>query len=321
MPGSKTVKNQLFDQHILSIEEESSNTITFIGHIQADLKQADLETLKGRDEWRISRITISGTSTITEWADGGKFTQIWDNREDIFDSVNPPFFNQISTDFDGINDFVNLQDTQQFDNSDAFAISMWVKPQNVSAQRTLFAKSTADSNVHGYNFMHNSSGQLSAQLRTTGGQLRSHTFTTLVLVPNIWQHVVFTYNGSQNINGLKAYLDTVVGSTPSSGAITNTWLFGQDTTIGNRGGNAQHFSGRIDEVYVYEADITPTEITEEFHSGNPENPITHSSFISMVSQYRMGDNDTFPIITDNIGTADGTMTNMTAEDFVNDAPA
>jgi hypothetical protein len=34
----------------------------------------------------------------------------------------------------------------------------------------------------------------------------------------------------------------------------------------------------------------------------------------------MGDDDTLPTLTDNIGTLDFTMTNMTAGDIVNDTP-
>ena len=36
--------------------------------------------------------------------------------------------------------------------------------------------------------------------------------------------------------------------------------------------------------------------------------------------YRMGDSDTFPTITDQVGSADQTMTNMASSNFVTDTP-
>lgn len=319
MSGSKTVIGRLFDQHILSITETFSNVVTFVGHIQSDLKLADLDTLKGRDEWRIERITISGDDLISEFADGGKFTQIWDNREAIFESIIGPYTNAFSTVFDGINDYVDLQDTHQYDNATAFSVGIWVKPQNTSVQRSMFSKAQGTGSVFGYNFMHNSSGVLFVQLRATS-QLRQHTFTGSTLTSSVWQLVVFTYAGSQNINGLRAYIDAVIGTTPASGGITNTWLFGQSTSIGARDGNTQFFAGNIDEVTVWTKALTQAEITELYNSGVPTDPALHSASGSLASHYRMGDGDSFPTIVDNKGSDNGTMINMDAGDFENDVP-
>ena len=321
MSGSKTVKNQLFDQHILSIEEDFSNTISFIGHIKSDLKQGDLSTLKGRDEWRIARVTTNSGQIITEWADGGKFTQVWDNRESIFENIIGPFANTTSTLFDGINDYVDLQDTHQYDNATAFSIGLWVKPQNTSVQRSMFSKAQSTGSILGYNFMHDSSGRLFVQLRATS-QLGQHTFTTSTLTSGVFQFVFFTYSGGQNMNGLRAYINAVVGTIPTSFTITNTWLFGQSTSIGARDGNTQFFSGNLDEVTVWTKSFTQAEVTELYNNGVPTDPSLHSAAGggALVSHYRMGDGDSFPTIVDNKGSANGTMVNMGSEDFVTDVP-
>ena len=33
--------------------------------------------------WRIQRITVTGSNTVIEFANGGEFNQIWDNRASL----------------------------------------------------------------------------------------------------------------------------------------------------------------------------------------------------------------------------------------------
>lgn len=45
--------------------------------------EAPAGTLTSAAAWRVKRITVTGNVTQTQWADGGKFTQIADNRASL----------------------------------------------------------------------------------------------------------------------------------------------------------------------------------------------------------------------------------------------
>lgn len=278
-------------------------------------------TLTSDSSWFIYADDVVGDSTVRQFAQINNvpvvgFSHSWDNRTNLFPEA-PAATSTTSTDFDGINDYCNGGDIHQYDAADAFTINLWIKPQNTAAQRALFSKTTNDISVFGYVLYHNSSGQLFLQMRASGTN-RQYTFTSSTLTPNIWQMVTLTYDGSQNINGARVYINSLVGATPSSGGL-NGWLTGQDFTLGSRNAGFE-FSGRIDQVTIFDKALDSSEIIELYNSGELFNPTTHSANANLQSWYRMGDDDTFPIISDNVGSDDLTMTNMTSDDFVEDAP-
>ena len=227
------------------------------------------------------------------------------------------FTNALSTSFDAIDESLNGGDIHQYDASDAFSIAVWVKPQNVAAQRTIFSKATNDANVWGYILSHTNTGAIFLQMRASG-TLRQHIFTS-TLTAAVWQLLVFTYEGAANISGAKAYLNAVVGNTPVSGTL-NGYLSGQDFTVGARN-TVLRYSGLMDEMSVWDKALTQAEITELYNSGVPYDISQHSAAeTNLQSWYRMGDNDTHPTILDNINTADLTMVNMDSGNFVADVP-
>jgi hypothetical protein len=56
--------------------DEASTTVTYIG-------EAALSSGLSSAVWRIKRLTVSGTVTITEWAGTGVFNQIWNDRTSL----------------------------------------------------------------------------------------------------------------------------------------------------------------------------------------------------------------------------------------------
>jgi hypothetical protein len=232
-------------------------------------------------------------------------------------SIGNGYTNDLSTSFDGVNDYVDFGDTHQYDTSDAFSVSLWAKVQNTAAQRVFFSKSTNDSNVWGYNLQHTSAGKLFIHMRSDG-KLRSHTFTSTIPI-NTWMHLVLTYAGGANINGARVYLDSVVEDTPPSGNLAPSWLSGQSFYVARRS-TSFHLNGNVDEMTVWDKALTSLEVAELYNMGIPTDPTEHSAASNLQSHYRMGDGDTFPTITDQQGTADGTMTNMDSGDFENVVP-
>lgn len=57
--------------------DEASSTVTYIG-------KADTGTLNAAAEWQIQRITVSGSVTSIEWADGNAaFDNVWNDRASL----------------------------------------------------------------------------------------------------------------------------------------------------------------------------------------------------------------------------------------------
>jgi len=290
--------------------DELSSTFAFIGFAIAG-------SATSAAAWKVARIYRQGDAYTIEYASGGGYNQIWNNRQSLFPGVS--MANVYSVNFDGVNDIVTFGDNFDFEHNLAFSISLWVKPNNVAAQRCMISKVSNDANVHGYSLQHSATGALYLQLRATGALLSPHIFTS-TLTAGIWQHVVLTYSGSSNISGARAYINAVVGDTPASGALSGSWGNTNFFIAGARGLSGFPFVGNIDEISIWNKALSAAEVSELYNSGQPDDLNGHSAFANLLSWWRMGDNDTYPTILDNKGSVNGTMTNQTSGDIETDVP-
>lgn len=289
--------------------DELSSTFVFVGVAQTG-------ALTSSAAWKIVRVFRQGNTYTIEHAAGGGANQIWDDRVSLFNTG--ILGNSYSVDFDGVNDFVTFGNNYTFEISQAFSISFWVKPNNLAATRCLISKCSNDAAVQGYNIQHLvTTGKIQLQMRTAVS-LTVFAFTTAV-VAGVWQHIVVTYSGASNINGARAYRNAIVGDTPTSSPMTGTFLNTAEFVVGARN-TAFPYSGMIDEVSVWGKELSASEVSEIYNTGQPSDLTDHSAYSNLQSWWRMGDSDTFPIVLDHKGSVNGTMTNMLANDFVSDVP-
>ena len=296
------------DNKVLKIDEQSSS-FGYFGIAPAG-------SLTSEAKWIIYRVYRQGTVYTVEMAPDEDYVNIWDDRTTLFSSL--VLNNAYSLDFDGVNDLVDYGNNYTFEVSQAFSISFWVKPNNLAAQRCMISKCSNDANVWGYNIQHAiTTGQIMVQMRTPASSTL-HTFTT-ALTAGVWQHIVMTFSGNSNINGVRTYRNATIGDTPASAALASTWTNLASFVIGARN-TAFPFSGLIDEVSVWNVALSQSEVTELYNSGQPGNLNDHSAYNNLQSWWRMGDNDTYPTILDQKGSVNGTMTNMASNDIVSDVP-
>lgn len=306
---SRTAINVRTDEVKFIIRDEFNSAITYEGRaISQSSNESD-------PVWQIKRILRIGNIYKTQFADSGNYTQRWDLRNTLFPI--PALVNNYSLDFDGINDLCNGGNICNFNHSDAFSVSLWVKPQNVSAQRVLFSKAGPVPAVLGFIVYHEAGGNIQVQLRSNvGTAIYSTTFT---IPAGAWSHVTVTFSGNSNMSGIRVYKNAVVGATPASAALSGGWLVSQDFILGSRTGG-YYYSGKIDEVTVWDKELSQAEVTELYNLGQPLNPSSHSSFSNLVNYWKMGDSDSYPTILDNHGVNHLTMTNMSANAIVLDTP-
>ena len=180
----------------------------------------------------------------------------------------------------------------------------------------------------------NSSNQrLRLQYAVSGSSNRLTLLTDVGTIPadGTWKHIVVTYDGATDglkidtPYTLKIYID---GSEVTTSATTFSQNGGVEDSDGpiepvyvGFGRNPSGFYLRqslIDEFGYWNQALTSSQITQLYNSGVPTDLTTFSPSAAHV--YRMGDADTFPTITDKVGSADQTMTNMASSNFVTDTP-
>jgi hypothetical protein len=89
---------------------------------------------------------------------------------------------------------------------------------------------------------------------------------------NRWTHIAATYDGSNTVEGLHVYKNGVLddGVTLGSGGLGTIDYTGVDFLIGTREGQESTFvmDGEIDEVQVFNRDLSASEIQAIYNAGS-----------------------------------------------------
>jgi hypothetical protein len=83
-----------------------------------------------------------------------------------------------------------------------------------------------------------------------------------------WRHIVVTYNGTSLASGVLLYVDGSVDGSPTvlSNNLNGTILNAVNFYIA-KNGNLGYFTGKLDEVTVYDRVLTATEVAGRYNSG------------------------------------------------------
>jgi hypothetical protein len=182
-----------------------------------------------------------------------------------------------------------------------------------------FLNYRVDSNNQIQLFYHASTNEVRMTYRA-GGTVNSSILTDAIENDGLWHHITGTWNSSGNV---KIYLDsTLKDTTAISGTFTGTPIY---ASIGSSGVSSSYYLGNIDEVSLFNIELTASQITTLYNDGLP---YTVAADTGLIGWWRMGDGGiignpiaTFPTIPDDsINSNNGTMTNMTSTDFEADVP-
>jgi hypothetical protein len=246
----------------------------------------------------------------------------------------PAFASTKSVVMDGVDEFVLVGNVSalQFERTDAFSVSIWFKTVSIATQ-ALFAKReqqwTWPYTYRGYSLTIRESDIKFDACHETG----SSALEVRALKPagqymdGNWHHLVVTYDGSSSTNGVQIYVDDVpLSMTPYVDTLDDTILNSQPFLWGARGGGpsstiAKFVDGNLDEGSVWSKKLSQAEASELYNGGHPESCIAHSAAANLVHWLRLGDSDSYPVITDHsFNNNHGTMTNADLSDIVADAP-
>ena len=218
-----------------------------------------------------------------------------------------------STQFDGVDDYIELGSLSNLQNATEYSICSWFKtPLNNQYQAI-------------YSWFDGADGYLQLLLINDGSFIvynyRTSTAyglsATGLVSANTWYNalVVFDGSGATNADRLKLYLNgtiptqtgTMLGNGLHAGAYVTT-----------SGAMTWALEGNIDEVSIFNSAISIGDVWD----GSGE-PIDVSAVSGLTQNYRMGEEATFSggvwTVPDQVGSNDGTSNAMTIEDRVGNA--
>ncbi|MCS6851260.1 MAG: DUF1553 domain-containing protein [Gemmataceae bacterium] len=163
-----------------------------------------------------------------------------------------------ATNFDG-RCFLDLGDVAEFGFYDKFTLSAWVKPASLE-RGTILSRMTDTARAEGY-AVQLKAGKLQVNLvkRWLDDAIRLETVTALV--PDRWQHVCVSYDGSRLARGVRVYVD----GQPAEVRVllddlNQSFHSSEPFRVGSDGGTEHRFRGAIAEVRVYNQALSAEEV-------------------------------------------------------------
>ena len=235
------------------------------------------------------------------------------------------FKNLYSLNFDGVDDYVDLGDSNDFSFGDgstdsAFSVSMWVKL--AEGTKAAFFVKDATSNQE-YHIMSSGADKLRFRLydNSTVGYIQSQM--DAAISTGSWVYYTFTYDGSESQTGINIYADgsLVTQTQVMSGSYTAIENTSADLKIATNERSLFYLNGDIDEVALFNIELSSSQITDIYNSGTPTDLSDHAG---LIGYWRNGDTagaSVYPTIEDySSNSNDGTMTNMASGDITTEVP-
>ncbi len=177
-------------------------------------------------------------------------------------------------DFDGVNDYVNCGNIAGFEKNEPFSLECWFKTGGTN--HVIVSKNTSSSGS-GY-YIITAVGKIYYRLQNTVSARISVSTVEAGFNNNVWHHLICTYDGLEDASGCHIYIDGIdkavsIDTNTLSGTITNVSNF----NIGNISNLTYHFGGKLDEVVIYDKELTQVEVTYRYNSGNGRESFKYSS--------------------------------------------
>lgn len=167
----------------------------------------------------------------------------------------------------GKNEYIVFGDIAEFDVTDSFSFEFWIKVLNWPYSHIRICRKYDNAISRGYSISIESDRvDVTFDDLPSGKSLEVRSYTPITL--DAWHHIVVTYNGSSQANGVEVYVDgeqkakSVLSDTLLGASIINSsqLAFGQS-------GNYYHLNGYLDEVVVYDRVITLAEVGYRYNTG------------------------------------------------------
>lgn len=177
-------------------------------------------------------------------------------------------------DFDGTGDYVGgFGNNIGLERTDSFTLAAWVNCTSTGTFEVIFGKRENSSPNVGWELGKNTDDTLRLDLCNNSTNNRLQVSSTNVINGSVWRHVVATYDGTSDSDGVNLYIDGVL-ETPSvdqntlssSIATSNSFFIGtrDATSDGSR-----EWTGLLDDLRIYNRELSAAEITTLYDSYSP----------------------------------------------------
>lgn len=191
--------------------------------------------------------------------------------------------------FDGVNEYLTASHNTNLNivYNQASSVSLWINASNLGTIQFLIGKSKAVADYQGWSIRVLDTKYIYAQL-SSGANIQDVRGST-VLSNSQWYHIVFTKSTANNATGLKFYINGVAETMTIITNQTNdaTMETTEPLRIGAR--DDFYFNGYIDEVSVWNKELTGSEVTELYNKGRKVIDYTQLSFSANCVMYNKMD--------------------------------
>lgn len=181
--------------------------------------------------------------------------------------------------FDGTNEYVNCGNIANFERTDAFSVECWFKT-SPSVNQDMVSRMEASAPYKGWNLQVGPNGWIYMYLiNSTSANNYIGVSVNTDYSDGTWHHVVATYDGSSTAAGIHIYVDgvdkvlAVVRDTLSL-TIQNAI----DCCIGARGTGAYFWNGYLDEVVIYNKELSQDEAEFRYYCGTGREEMSLSAY-------------------------------------------
>lgn len=229
------------------------------------------------------------------------------------------FTNTHSTDYDGVDDYVNCGNASNlnFTKVDAFSFSLWFKRDVNNIFHILLSKMNPSGNRRGYFVGINPSNVITVMLRTdTSFTSQNLTYkSTNTITDTNWHHIVFTYDGGVAQSSGKIYIDAAAETVVATGGGAITSIQSSSTTpfliSGINTTPILPANGNLDEIAVFDSELSASDVTNIYNGGGSGKPGDLTS-LSPVSWWRFEEGSGTTANDLGTGGNNGTLINGTA---------
>ena len=199
------------------------------------------------------------------------------------------FTNDCSIEFDGVSQYAELGNVTSLNGSAVASWSFWINRDNVTRFEVPISQSGAGTDRQFYiRFVGNN--RIDAFL--TNAVMWKDTSLNVTFANNTWYHIVLTYNGGLSPNSAKCnlYIDGVKETNTQGSNVTTLNSSSSNFNIGRHQSGASsynnYFDGNVDEIAFFDKELSQSEVTAIYNSGEPNNLTGHAN---LTNWWRCGD--------------------------------
>jgi hypothetical protein len=223
-----------------------------------------------------NRITTDGLIFYLDVANSKSYISGSTTTNDLISNIDGTLENGVGYDtdnlgcfvFDGIDDYIDCTNDPifNFEYTDSFSLSLWVKFDNVSGSKTILNKYQPSVPLVGY-VLESSNSKVRFFLISGAGYLSVLSTTSLSI--GTWYNLIVTYDGSNNINGLNIYINSSIDNTVVQSdipLITSMQVPNRPLEIGRLSNNSRYVNGKVSNLSIYNKELTQSEVLQNYNA-------------------------------------------------------